>query len=131
MRIYHVKRARKDYPEEEIKKGDEYFYCHPKGKDSDGKKRKVKRRTKEALQSWITSYAKSHRGEFASNMEDWEARIENGDLEGLREEVEEFLDEKSNNLDNIPWELQEGHILNEQIEELEQFLNEIPDEEEE
>lgn len=128
MKIYHVKRARKTYPEEGIERGDEYFYCHPKGKDKDGKKKKIKMKSREALQSWITKYAKSHMGEFSSNMEDWEHRLEIGEVEGLREEVENFLDEKSSNLDNMPESLQEGHILNEQIETLEQFLEDIPEE---
>ena len=43
----------------------------------------------------------------------------------LAQEIEEFLNQKRDSLDNLPYQLQESHILNEQIEELEALLDEV------
>lgn len=81
------------------------------------------------LEEWIQDYAKSHRGEFGSNMEDWQIRfteLEDEDQkQELVQEIEEFLEQKQNSLDNLPYSLQESHVLNEQIEELEQLLEDV------
>lgn len=127
MKIYKAKAA-KNYPDDKIEKGDIYYYCTPKSlrKTKDQRKRfKLEILCKE----WITNYAKSHRGEYGSNMEDWQIRfteLEDEDQKDeLVQEIEEFLDQKRDSLDNLPYQLQESHILNEQIEELESFLEDV------
>lgn len=127
MKIYQAK-AKKDYPNDDIKKGELYYYCTPKSYRKQ-KDRRKKSKFKALLEEWITSYAKSHRGEFGSNMEDWQIRfteLEDEDQKDeLVQEIEEFLDQKRDSLDNLPYQLQESHILNEQIEELESFLEDV------
>ena len=62
-------------------------------------------------------------------MEDWEKRL--GELSNREEkeeiisEVNEFIDQKRESLENMPQQLQEGHMINDQIEELEQFIEEV------
>lgn len=123
MKIYTVKKARKEYPEDNIKPGDTYYYVSPKGR------KKERSKSIEALGIWCTNYMKLFRGELASNMEDWETRKEGlqgeDERDTLLDEVNEFLEEKQSNLENVPESLQESHILNEQIEQLEEFIEEL------
>lgn len=126
MRKYKVV-ARKDYPEEQIKKGDLYWYCEPKRRRAGV--RKIRRKTEAELNQWIQSYRNRFKGEFTTNMEDWEKRL--GELSSeeerdeLYQEVQDFYQEKCDNLTNLPEQLQESHILNEQIEQLDNFMEEI------
>lgn len=123
MKIYSIKRANKDYPEDNIKKGDPYFYCRPKGL------KKIKNKSKSLLEEWIRDYIKSHQGEFASNMERWQVAftelIEESDKEELLEEIDDFISQKEDSLSNIPDQLQESHVINEQLEELNSFRDEV------
>lgn len=134
MKIYTIASAGKDYPAEGINKGDEYFYCTPKSlrKTKDQKKRSNSR---VELQQWIAKYGKSFQGAMASNMEDWQERFENlesnDDRDELVEEISGFIDEKQSSLDNLPYQLQESHVLNEQIDELDNFRTEVESWEEE
>lgn len=127
MKIFTAK-ARQDYPNDNIKKGELYYYCTPRSYRKQ-KDRRKKDKSKVMLEEWIQNYAKSHRGEFGSNMEDWQIRfteLEDEDQrDELAQEIEDFLDQKRDSLDNLPYQLQESHILNEQIEELETLLDEV------
>ena len=125
MEIHFVKKARKDYPEFNIFKGDEYCYCRPKR----GGKRRFK--TEDEAKLWIKSYAEGFMGEQASNVKEWRSRIEEISCEeekdDLIQEIQDFLDEKESRLDNIPDQLKESHILNDHITELQELLQEIED----
>lgn len=133
MKIYHVKSARKDYPKDDIIKGQKYWYCEPKRKKAGV--RIIRRKTKPEVESWVNQYRKRFMGEMSSNMEDWRQRFENlyysDEKDELLAEVNDFLDEKKESLNNIPCQLQESHILNDQITELEEFIGEIEEWEEE
>lgn len=128
MKIYTVKSAAKDYPEEGIKKGEPYFYCTPKCRRKT-KDQREKSKSKPALEAWIQSYAKSHQGEFSSNIDRWREEYESlqceEDRDQLEAEVQDYLDEKEERKNNIPEQLQESHIINDQIDELETLLEDI------
>lgn len=127
MKIYFIKRAYRDYPTEAIEKGDEYYYCEPKSLRKTT--RRIRRHTAEEVSAWIQQYMKSFQGEFASNMENWPAildQLEDEDQRGeLLQEIDNFIEQKQQNLDNVPQSLQQSHVLNEQIDELEQFRDEV------
>lgn len=133
MKIHCVKSARKDYPNEGIKKGEQYFYCEPKRKKAGI--RIVRRKDKADVSKWITAYGKGFQGTFGSNMDEWRQRYENLYYEDERDEllaeVNDFLEEKKDSLENLPQQLQESHVLNEQIQELEDFVTELEEWEEE
>lgn len=127
MKIHTVKKARKDYSEFGVKKGDSYVYCFPKSFRKSGN-RKLIRKTVEEIRIWIKEYANSKRGEYSSLVEEVtnflsEPNFE--DIDGMIERVDEMYEEKTQNLENIPHQLQENHILNEQIESLEQLKEEL------
>lgn len=102
-----------------VRKGNKYFTWHPKGSD------------------WQYSI---HRPDLRS---DWQRTIDefrekidtiNGEeyLDGagdseedVQQEIQDKIDELQTNLDNMPEQLQEGHILKDRIEELEQLLEEL------
>jgi hypothetical protein len=121
MKITTVNKARKDYPNEMIKKGDTYYYCEPQRRKTGGV-RKMRFKAKLSCESWISSYGKRFQGEFSSNIQSYNDRLV--DLENeeqkqeLLNEIDEFIDQKQSSLDNIPYQLQESHVLNEQIEEM-------------
>lgn len=127
MKIYPVKKARKDYPSFNIKKGDEYFFCYPK---SAGVKRMM-HTSRTGLLSWINNYARGFMGEMATNMEAWQERLVSittqDEKDVILEEINDFLEQKQDNLSNIPDQLQESHIINEQIQELEDLIQEVED----
>jgi microsomal dipeptidase-like Zn-dependent dipeptidase len=127
MKIYFIKKANKDYLTEGIEKGDEYYYCEPKGLRKTT--RKIRRHTAKEISAWILRYMKSFQGEFASNMDSWSQTLngleDEDQKEELLQEINDFIEQKQQNLDNIPHSLQESHVLNEQIDELEQFRDEV------
>lgn len=127
MKIYPVKKARKDYPDFGIKKGDPYFFCYPK---KAGVKRMMNA-SREGLSAWISDYARVFRGEMATNMESWYERKDGittqEEKDELLEEVNEFLEQKQDSLSNIPDQLQDSHVINDQIQELEELIQEIED----
>lgn len=128
MKITQIKKARKDYPDQTINKGDQYFYCEPQRRKTGGV-RKMRFKTLSACQSWIVSYSKRFQGEFSTNMEVYNEQfnnLENQDQKDeLLNEIDQFIDEKQSNLDNIPYQLQESHILTEQLEQLNELRDEV------
>ena len=69
--------------------------------------------------------------EYDENMEKWD--IEKNEIPSEEEkeqlilEIEEFRDEQQEKIDNMPWQLQEDHILTERVEELDALIDEIND----
>jgi len=128
MKITTVKKARKDYPNDMIKKGDTYYYCEPKRRKTGGI-RKMRFKAKSSCESWIKSWGNRFRGEFSINIESYNERFadlqDEDQKQELLDEIDQFISEKQDNLNNVPYQLQEGHILNEQIEELEQIRDEV------
>ena len=70
---------------------------------------------------------------IALKMAEWREKIgcleSEEEKEELIQEINDFIDEKQISLDNIPYQLQESHIVSEQIEELQDFLEEVESEE--
>lgn len=127
MKIYTVT-ARQDYPVEGIKKGDIYVYCRPK-KRKNGGVGKMRFKTVPELNQWVERYGKSFRGEFGNRMEEFQERFDwlsdNDERDELVSDIDEFIDEKQSSLDNMPSELQESSVINEQMEELESLKSEV------
>lgn len=127
MKITTVIKARKDYPNEGIKKGDTYYYFEPQRRKAGI--RKVYNKDRKALERDMSIYCKSFQGEFTTNMQSYNERLADLDDEFLKQElldeIEEFISKKQERLDNIPYQLQESHVLNEQIEELELLRDEV------
>lgn len=127
LRIHTVERARKMHigPSGlvEILIGDKYYWTKANYQD------RVCSKKRSVIEKWIKDYRNSKRGEFSINLEDWQSRLESLESEEEREEllqeIDEFLDQKNESRDNLPESLQESHVLNEQIEELESFREEV------
>jgi len=134
-RVHTVKKARKDYPEQGIKKGDTYYYWTFRY----GGKRKSKTYPKPS-QLTQSSFLQTYYG-IQENIQEWEGEI--SDLESFREEVitdlESLRDESQDSLDQMPDHLQDsspvGEMLTARVEGIEEWLNElenieVPEEEE-
>jgi len=125
-KVNFVKKARKDYPDLGIKKGDSYFWW----KFNFGPKMVSKTAPR---RSQLT------RSPFLSALYDLEDEInsftpqEPSDIESLRDDVisqlEEMKSECENNLENIPEQLREssqaGQQLQERIDALEQSISDM------
>jgi len=106
-RVHHVKKARKDYPEYGIKKGDSYY--HWKFRYGGLHRSKTPPKASQLTQS-----------EFLSRLYDVQDRI--GDLspdsaedletevESIKEELQEMADECQEKRDNMPEGLQDGDV---------------------
>lgn len=119
-----VKKARKDYPESGIKKGDSYWHWA----FAFGSKHKSKT---QPTRSQLTQSA------FYSTMFDIEdglpdrfkgiitsEEIQSG-LDDLVSEIESLRDETQENLDNMPEQLQESSPNQERIDGLESWINDL------
>ena len=123
-RLNFVKKARKDYPESNIKKGDSYYWW----KFNFG--RKQKSRTK-------PSRSRLTQSSFYSQLYDIQDTIAEaftiegieGDLESLVGDLQNLLDECQESLDAMPEQLQDtsaaGETLSERIENMETYINEL------
>jgi len=123
-RLNFVKKARKDYPESNIKKGDSYYWW----KHNFGRKQKSRtkpsrsRLTQSSFYSQLYDIQDTAEGTFT--IEGVEGELENmiGDLQNL-------LDECQESLDAMPEQLQDtsaaGETLTERIENMETYINEL------
>ncbi len=123
-RLNFVKKARKDYPESNIKKGDSYWWW----KHNFG--RKQKSRTKPSRSQLTQS-------NFYSQLYDIQDTAEGtftiegieGELENMVGDLQNLLDECQESLDAMPEQLQDtsvaGETLTERIENMETYINEL------
>lgn len=136
-RVHHVKKARKSNKNLGIKKGQEYWWWKFRygGKHISHTKPAFERAEQ------LTEHQGNMR-DFENRKDklenDWEGTLEewNAEKEELEGAITEWLDELNSRKDNLPEQFQETHILNEQIEEIENIENEVqslsePDEVEE
>lgn len=102
-----------------IKKGQKYYSWKRKGNDQ---------RTY-SLEPYV--YVKPYNewdekiGEFNSSFEEVCESDDDDAKDELREQIEEYRDELQDRLGNMPDQLQDGHILNERIEELEGMISDL------
>ena len=119
-RVNIIKKAKKNYPEQGIKKGDTYYWW----KFRYGGKHKSKTYPK---RSQLTQSS------FLATIYDIEDSLECpenlSDLESIRDEVvsqyQELIDEQQSNLDNMPQQLQDSSMLRERIDELENAISSL------
>jgi len=123
-RLNFVKKARKDYPESNIKKGDSYYWW----KFNFG--RKQKSRTKPPRSRLTQSSFYSQLWDIQDTIaETITVEGVEGDLESLIGDLQNLLDECQESLDAMPEQLQEssaaGQTLSERIENMETYINEL------
>lgn len=127
MKIYHCKKARKphedSFSKERIEVGSEYYWAKARNREP------IKSTDRKNVEKWIQGFRNSKKGEMTTNVEEWERRM--GEMETSEErdeiiqEINDFIDQKQESLENMPQQLQEGHMINDQIEELEQLIEEV------
>lgn len=121
-RVHTVKKARKNYPDSKIKKGDTYYWW--KFRFGGKIKSKTYPRRSQLTQSGFlqTLY------ELQDNMSFDRENIED-DRDSLVGELESLRDECQDSLDNMPEHLQEssssGELLQERIDALEEWISEL------
>lgn len=118
-RVHHRK-AGKDYPTQGIKKGEMHYTWHPRGMPW------LRSKTRPRQSQLTTSPFLSAVYQAGERLED--LTMKDNILETIEEmvsELEELKDECEENLDNIPWDLQDSHILTERIPDLESFISEL------
>lgn len=127
-RVHFVKKARKDYPNAGIAKGESYYWWKFRygGKQMSKTPPKPSQLTQSAFLSQL--YDLQERvAEFGADDKDTVVDF----LNELRDEVENLASECQDSLDNMPYELQEssesGQLLQERIDMLEGVQMEIDD----
>ncbi|MCK4521374.1 MAG: hypothetical protein KAU20_02285 [Nanoarchaeota archaeon] len=126
-RATFVKSARKDYPDQKIKKGESYYWWKFRfgGKIRSKKAPRPSQLTQSAFRSTLCS--------LEEQIEDGLFRVDNTDdlqsnVESFKEEIQQLADETQESLDNMPDQLQEGdtgQMLQERIEGLESWISEL------
>lgn len=123
-RVHFVKRARKDYPEDGIKKGESYYWWQFAY-------------SKKQISKTPPSRSQLTRSEFLQTIYEIEDRIaqysptDQADLENFRDELvsdlQSLLDETQDKYDNMPEQLREssdsGNTLQERIDSLEDAIS--------
>lgn len=115
------RRARKDYPEHGIKKGEMYYYTSLKT----GPRSSRELRQKEPFKPWQLTTS-----EYQATWLQLQDRIENfdgehSDLEDIISELEQLRDDTQDKFDNMPEGLQQGdtgQLLEERVSELEDLI---------
>ena len=134
MKVHFVKKARKDYPEAGIKKGESYYWWKPRYGGI--KRSKTYPSRQELTQSEFLCRVYDIEDELSSieidiegkNKEEIEQEIRDT-LESIISEIEELRDECEDKLYNMPEQLQDtseaGILLQERIDALEDWISEL------
>jgi hypothetical protein len=123
-----VKKARKDYPEHGVKKGESYWWWKfnfSRIKYISKEKPNRSQLTQSSFFSTLWAIEDGIEKRFAGHI--CSDDIQN-ELENLISEIEELKDEVQGNLDNMPYQLQEsntGQLLQERIDELENWVSDL------
>lgn len=135
MKVYHVKKARKDYPEG-IKKGESYYWWKPRFGGI--RRSKTYPSRQELTQSDFLCRVYDIEDEIAEGIEvdieddpsEIESEIENW-LRDIIFEIEELRDECEDKLYNMPEQLQDtseaGMLLQDRIDALDDWINDLED----
>lgn len=122
MQVNKVISARKDYPDFWIKKWDTYFWWKFRyGWKRMSKEYPNKRQLTQNeflislydLEDQVTNFEVNDQSEFDENKQ------------SIIDEIQSLLDEQQEKLDNIPEQLQESSVLNERIEWLQEWIDEL------
>jgi len=127
-KVNTVKKARKDYPDFGIKKGDTYYYWSfnfgPTVKSKTYPKRSQLTRSDFLAQLWDLEDGLPERFHNLDNVSDIES-----ELETLKDEIQNLLDGTQEKYDNMPEQLQEssdaGQTLQERIDALENWISDL------
>ena len=119
-RVHEVKKARRDYPEEGIRKGETYYYWKFRFGGLHRSKTYPKR-------SQLTQSG------FLSTIYDIEDRLQalttdddlQSEVESAISELEEAQSEAESSLDNMPDNLRDSSMLNERLEAIENMISEL------
>ena len=134
MKVHFVKKARKDYPEDGIKKGESYYWWKPRYGGI--RRSKTYPSRQELTQSEFLCRVYDIEDELSSieidiegkNKEEIEQEIRDT-LESIISEIEELRDECEDKLYNMPEQLQDtseaGILLQERIDALEDWISEF------
>lgn len=124
-KAYFVKKARKDFPEHDIKKGDSYWYWS--FRFGGVHKSKTQPRPSQLTQSTFLSEIYSIQEEIESitseSVEDLESTVDE-----IKSRLEDLKSECENSLDNIPDQLKEcdtGTLLQERIDGVDEWINNL------
>lgn len=126
-KVHHVKKCRKDYPEKDIKKGDEYWWW----KFNFGPT--IRSKTKPRRSQLTRSGFLSQLYEIQDNSSRWDDITSTDDFEAIRDdlinELTELKEECECNLENMPQHLQEssqsGETLTERIDGLDSWISDL------
>lgn len=127
-RANFVKKARKDYPEHGVKKGESYWWWKfnfSRIKYISKEKPSRSQLTQSSFFSTLWAIEDGMGERFAGHV--CSDDIQN-ELDNLISEIEELRDEVQGNKDNMPYQLQEsdtGQMLQERVEGLENWINEL------
>jgi hypothetical protein len=126
-KVTEVKKARKDYPNFGIKKGDTYYHWSfkmgPKMMSKTYPKRSQLTRSDFLSQLYDLEDEIGSRFEGIDNPDDI-----SGVLDDLKSDIESLRDSEQDKLDSLPEQFQEagpGEIINERIEALENWISEL------
>ena len=134
MKVYHVKKARKDYPEAGIKKGESYYWWKPRFWGV--RRSKTYPSRQELTQSDFLCRVYDIEDEIAEGIEvdieddpsEIESEIENW-LRDIISEIEELRDECEDKLYNMPEQLQDtseaGILLQDRIDALDDWISDL------
>lgn len=99
--------------------GQSYYTWHPKGRSWQFSKTEPK--LTPIKSEWNEKF-----DEFQNRVYEIQELCEGeGDVDELRVEIEEYVDELQSRLDNMPQQLQESSVLNERIEMLQELINDL------
>jgi hypothetical protein len=121
-RLNFVKRARKDYPDYRIAKGDSYYWWTFRngGKHISKEKPRRSRLTQSSFNSTLWDIEDDLQEIEAENAEDLETIVQE-----YIDRIMELKEETEQNLENMPEQLQESSILPERIEALNIWISEL------
>jgi len=134
MKIHFVKKARKDYPEAGIKKGESYYWWKPRYGGIRRSKTYPSRQQltqseflcrvydiEDELEEGIEIDVSQPPEEIEKEIESW--------LQEIILEIEELRDECEEKLDNMPYQLQDtseaGMLLQERIDALDEWISDL------
>lgn len=123
-RSHFVKRARKDYPDEGIKKGESYYWWQFNFEHWIHRSKTPPTIAQLIHSPFLSQIATIEQGFQNANYDNWESARDDAisELESMRDECQEKLD-------NMPEQLQEssssGQLLQERVENLEEMISEL------
>ncbi len=129
-RSHFVKKARKNYPEDKIKKGESYYWWKFNFSKYIHRSKTAPRRSQLTQSSFLSQLYDIEDSISDMSVENYSCGDDiRSDLDNVISEIQSLLDECQGNLDNMPEHLQEssssGETLRERIDALEGWISEL------